>query len=420
MPNAFLDFLTVLPEENMRKKLIKAFLLHYGASTEALSLVQVPLSVTVLGGYADYGGGKALGAALNRYLYLLIRKRSDSTAAYYDLRSFSEKAHSLSDIQSNQAGHSYAACFNAVITAFEHNGLHCDTGFELLIFNNFPIDYDIFSSTALKIGFAQALVEAFQFSVEPLALVKMERAGLESTENRAIQESAVNHDIHYDTTHRISLLMGKQNHILLTDPAVYEYTAMQLPPTEHACVMLRPHIRTLFFTERSRERYHACMKALHILHQEKKIQTLCDVTEADISWLETEQHQAQLAKQLRYWVSEQERVQQAATALREGDLASFGKCMREAQAALQTLHEIDEQNLTLLADTANAQAACLGACIARSEADACVIALVSQRTLEDFIVQIKKQYTEQTGYAPSVLLCGISGGIKKQRLETAE
>ena len=420
MSEAFLDFLTVLPEENMRKELIKAFLLHYGVSTDAVSLVRVPLPVTVMGGYTEYGGGKVLGAALNRYLYLLIRKRSDSTAAYYDLRSFSEKVHSLSDIQSSQAVPSYAACFNTVITAFEHNGLHCDTGFELLIFNNFPIDYDIFSSSALKTGFAQALIEAFQFSVEPLALAKMEQPALEITEKSEVLENTANHGISYEAAHRISLVMGKRDHMLLTDPAAYEYSAIQLPPNEYACVMMRPHIRTLFFTKHFYEQHHACMDAFHMLQQEKKIQNLCDVTEADISWLETEQQQEQTVKQLRYWVSEQERVQQAAAALREGDFVSFGRCMREGQAALQTLYEIDEQNLALLADTSNAHTACLGACIARSEAEACVIALVSKHTLEDFIVQIKKQYTEQTGYAPSVLLCGISGGIKKQRLETAE
>lgn len=419
MSEAFLDFLTVLPEENMRKELIKAFLLHYGVSTDAVSLVRVPLPVTVMGGYTEYGGGKVLGAALNRYLYLLIRKRSDSTVAYYDLRSFSGKVHSLPDIRSGQAPYPYAACFHAVISAFERTGLSCDTGFELLIFNNFPIDYDIFSSSALKTGVAQALIEIFQFSVESLAVATMEQPALETAEKDEKPESAAN-GILYETAHRISLAMGKQDHMLLTDTAVYECTAIQLPPNEYACVMMRPHIRTLFFTEHFYEQHHACMDAFHMLQQEKKIQNLCDVTEADINWLETEQHQEQTARQLRYWMSEQERVQQAAAALRDGQFAPFGKCIREAQEALQTLYGIGEQTLTLLADAANAHAACLGACIARSEAEACVIALVSQRTLEDFIVQIKKQYTEQTGYVPSVLLCGISGGIKKQRLETAE
>ena len=73
-------FLTDLPEEKMKSELIHAFTARYGGSEQDIVMVASPARINVIGEHIDYNGGKVFPAAINRYLYVLMRKRPDSPA----------------------------------------------------------------------------------------------------------------------------------------------------------------------------------------------------------------------------------------------------------------------------------------------------------------------------------------------------
>ena len=79
-------FLTDLPEEKMKSELIHAFTARYGGSEQDIVMVASPARINVIGEHIDYNGGKVFPAAINRYLYVLMRKRPDSKIIYDDIR----------------------------------------------------------------------------------------------------------------------------------------------------------------------------------------------------------------------------------------------------------------------------------------------------------------------------------------------
>ncbi|MBO4320982.1 MAG: galactokinase, partial [Treponema sp.] len=76
-----LTFREYTPEE-----LSEAFIKLYGGSADDVRLYSSPARINIIGEHIDYNGGKVFPAAINRYLYIAIRKRDDSKILYNDMR----------------------------------------------------------------------------------------------------------------------------------------------------------------------------------------------------------------------------------------------------------------------------------------------------------------------------------------------
>ena len=67
-------------------ELLKAnFIEVYGSSDEEIRMFASPARINIIGEHIDYNGGKVFPAAIDKYLYCAIRKRTDSTIVYNDL-----------------------------------------------------------------------------------------------------------------------------------------------------------------------------------------------------------------------------------------------------------------------------------------------------------------------------------------------
>ena len=68
------------------KDLPAAFIKVYGESQEKINLFSSPARINIIGEHIDYNGGKVFPAAINKYLYVAIRKRKDTKIIYNDIR----------------------------------------------------------------------------------------------------------------------------------------------------------------------------------------------------------------------------------------------------------------------------------------------------------------------------------------------
>ena len=74
----------------MEKKIISAdfikeeFLKVYGNSNENVRVFASPARINIIGEHIDYNGGKVFPAAIDRYLFVALRKRQDSKIIYND------------------------------------------------------------------------------------------------------------------------------------------------------------------------------------------------------------------------------------------------------------------------------------------------------------------------------------------------
>ena len=67
----------VLPEE---------FVKLYGGAKEDVQVYAGPARINIIGEHIDYNGGKVFPTAIDKYMYVAIRKREDSKITYNDLK----------------------------------------------------------------------------------------------------------------------------------------------------------------------------------------------------------------------------------------------------------------------------------------------------------------------------------------------
>ena len=68
------------------KDLPAEFVRVYGGSEKDIRVYASPARINIIGEHIDYNGGKVFPAAIDRYLYVAIRKRKDSKIVYNDVR----------------------------------------------------------------------------------------------------------------------------------------------------------------------------------------------------------------------------------------------------------------------------------------------------------------------------------------------
>ena len=62
------------------------FVKIYGGTEDSVSVFSSPARINIIGEHIDYNGGMVFPAAINRYLYVAIRKRNDTKIIYNDAR----------------------------------------------------------------------------------------------------------------------------------------------------------------------------------------------------------------------------------------------------------------------------------------------------------------------------------------------
>jgi galactokinase len=113
-------------------------------------------------------------------------------------------------------------------------------------------------------------------------------------------------------------------------------------------------------------------------------------------------------KRMRHVKSENERVGEAAAALRSGDMPALGRLFGASHASLRDDYEVSCRELDVLVGEAEKHPACRGARMTGAGFGGCAIALVARAEAEDFTAQVSAAYTKQIGYAPA-MYSGESG-----------
>ena len=68
------------------RELVPAFVNMYGGEAGDVRVYASPARINIIGEHIDYNGGKVFPAAIDRYLYVAIRKRADTKIIYNDVR----------------------------------------------------------------------------------------------------------------------------------------------------------------------------------------------------------------------------------------------------------------------------------------------------------------------------------------------
>ena len=155
------------------KDLLPAFIKQYSGDESKIKIYSSPARINIIGEHIDYNGGFVFPAAINRYLYVAIRKRNDSKIIYNDIRFPGNYEFDINDNFVYNKENGYANYLNGILSQLKAKGCNFDVGFEILMVSNVPAAGGISSSSALECGFAYAVSETYGFNIDRIEIAKL-------------------------------------------------------------------------------------------------------------------------------------------------------------------------------------------------------------------------------------------------------
>jgi galactokinase len=115
-------------------------------------------------------------------------------------------------------------------------------------------------------------------------------------------------------------------------------------------------------------------------------------------------------RRARHIVSENQRVLDAAAAMRAGDLETLGRLFNESHTSLRDDFEVTNQALNQIVAAAQSHSACLGARMTGAGFGGCAVALVDGGKVEDFVPAVEAGYRQRSGLEAQTYVCEASEG----------
>jgi galactokinase len=152
------------------------------------------------------------------------------------------------------------------------------------------------------------------------------------------------------------------------------------------------------YNERRRE-CNAAVDALQAVDDD--IETLRDVSPAFLE-AHADALSEPLGRRARHVVTENQRVQQGADRLADGDVAAFGHLMSASHTSLRDDYAVSSDELDTLVDAAEATNGVFGARMTGAGFGGCVVALARSDALETLAARAQAAHEDRFGHTPAV------------------
>lgn len=380
-----------------------AFVKVYGGSEKDVAVFSSPARINIIGEHIDYNGGKVFPAAINRYLYVAIRKRADTKIVYNDARFPGIYEFDANDTFVYDKKNDYANYLNGILSQLKERGFSFPCGFEILMASNVPAGGGISSSSALECGFAYAVSETFGFGIDRVEIAKLGQM----SEHRFM-------GVNCGIMDQFIIATGKKNFAEKLDCATLEYEYAPLELGDYRFVVMNTNKVRRLADSKYNERRGQCEKALKILQASGVgIHALCELTPE--AWEKAKDfiNDPILQKRARHCVFENQRVLDAVSALNDGDLKKLGALLNLSHESLKTDYEVTGIELDTLAETAQKQDGCLGARMTGAGFGGCAIALVHKDKVDAFIENVQREYVAKIGYEAGFFACESGDGVAR-------
>lgn len=387
----------------MKKKLFDMFAELFGDS-EGARFYFSPGRVNLIGEHTDYNGGHVFPCALTLGTYGAARKREDNKIHLYsmNLDSFGVVEASLDDL-TNKKEYNWANYPLGIVWAFKEKGHTITSGFDMVIWGNIPNGSGLSSSASLEVLTGVILTDLFE--IKDLSMTDLALIGQYSENNF--------NGCNCGIMDQFAVAMGKKDHAIFlnTSDLSYEYAPCVLDGAK--IVITNSKVKHSLVDSAYNDRRNECAAALKALQSELDIQALGDLTpeefEAHKSLIKDE-IQLQRAKHAVY---ENQRTIDAVTALKAGDIESFGKLMNQSHISLRDDYGVSCEEIDILVDLAWKIPGVLGSRITGGGFGGCTVSIVKNESIDTFIETIGKTYLEKVGHEAEFYTVDIGDGASR-------
>ena len=387
----------------MKKKLFDMFAELFGDS-EGARFYFSPGRVNLIGEHTDYNGGHVFPCALTLGTYGAARKREDNKIHFYsmNLDSFDVVEASLDDL-TNKKEYNWANYPLGVVWAFKEKGHTITSGFDMVIWGNIPNGSGLSSSASLEVLTGVILTDLFE--IKDLSMTDLALIGQYSENNF--------NGCNCGIMDQFAVAMGKKDHAIFLDTSDFSYEYAPCVLDGAKIVITNSKVKHSLVDSAYNDRRNECAAALKALQSELDIQALGDLTpeefEAHKSLIKDE-IQLQRAKHAVY---ENQRTIDAVTALKAGDIESFGKLMNQSHISLRDDYDVSCEEIDILVDLAWKIPGVLGSRITGGGFGGCTVSIVKNESVDTFIETIGKTYLEKVGHEAEFYTVDIGDGASR-------
>lgn len=382
-----------------KNTLLESFANVYGDADGARVFFS-PGRVNLIGEHTDYNGGHVFPCALTIGTYGVARKRSDRKLRFYSVN-FSKLGileSSLDDLEPHkEAG--WTNYPKGVMWAMEGRGCKIPCGLDILLDGNIPNGSGLSSSASIEVLMGTILNTFFDF-------------GFSNQELALIGQYSENHfnGVNCGIMDQFAIAMGKKDCAIFLDTAdlSYEYAPIKLDGAKIviSCSNKRRGLGSSKYNERREE----CEMALSEIQTGMGINTLGDLDEATFEMVKMAIRDEDRRKRAKHAVYENRRTIRAVQALKDTDIALFGKLMNESHISLRDDYEVTGEELDTLVETAWDVDGVIGSRMTGAGFGGCTVSIVKDEAVDNFIDVVGSTYKEKIGYAADFYVVEIGSG----------
>ena len=334
--------------------------------------------------------------AIDLHTYVAVSSRADRQLRVYSQSFDKTRDIDLDSIRPGKSGH-WSDYVRGVAGVLESSG-HRMCGADLAIASEVPLGSGLSSSAALEVSVAFALLGNSQVNVDRKAIAQM-----------CQQAEHLYPETKCGIMDQFIACYGRAGHALILNCRSLDFQILALPSHVKLLVcntMVRHEHATSGYNTRRQE----CEEGL------RSLSTVLPGIRAlrDVSIEALEKHSDRLSplvyKRVRHVVTENDRVNQAASALQNADLSQFGRLMAESHRSLRDDYEVSSPELDLMVELANAREGVYGTRMTGGGFGGSTVILVDAAHAEDMQRSLAQQYEAKTGLKPEILICEASDG----------
>ena len=387
----------------MLNKLIQEFQKLYGVEGE-LRTYFAPGRVNLIGEHTDYNGGHVFPCALTLGTYAVVRDREDRGLRFYSMNfsSLGVLETSLDDLVPHKEA-SWTNYPKGVMWAFEKRGFHLTHGLDIAIFGDIPAGSGLSSSASLEVLTGIILKDTFGFdqvSMPEIALIGQDSENNFNSCNCGIMD-------------QFASAMGRKDHAIFLDTSTLEYQYAPVLLEDAKIVITNSKVKHSLVNSAYNDRRRECETALSDLQTVTQIKTLGDLSNEDFESFQSAIKDPVCLKRARHAVHENQRTIQAVEALKNNDIALFGKLMNASHESLKTDYEVSCPEIDLLVDLAQSMPGVIGSRITGGGFGGCTVSIVKNDTVDRFVKEIGSAYQKETGHEAEFYIVEIGDGARK-------
>lgn len=371
-------------------RLQRAFRRAFGE--QPVLFAEAPGRVNLIGEHTDYNEGFVLPVAIDRTVAAAALRRDDRTVRARAL-DYGEADDFVLGQARRAKGDTWRNYVRGVAWAAieEWQRPH---GADIAISGDVPRGAGLSSSAALELAVAGALLGA-----EPSQLDAVQLALLcQKAENGFA-------GVQCGIMDQLSSAAGVEGHALLIDCRSLEWEPIPLP--EVAIVVVDSKVPRRLAATAYNDRREECKRAAAML----AVPALRNADGPMLAARATQMPEV-LYRRARHVVTENARVQDAASALRSSDLAALGCLMKESHESLRDDFEVSCRELDLLVELAQGADGTVGSRLTGAGFGGCTVNLVVPDAIDTFRATVIDEYRARTGLAAEMHVCKAVDGLK--------